>query len=164
MLNYARLRELLEYDPMTGIFKWRIYRAWQSMPGKVAGYATKRGYVHISVDQKSYKAHRLAWLYVHGIWPDTAHLDHINGNPADNRIANLRLATPSQNGMNSRRYQNNTSGFKGVTKGKRDKMWRAQIKKAGVLIQLGRFETPEQAHVAYCAAAVKLHRDYRRTE
>src|SRR5687768_4110898 len=123
MLTAERLRELLDYDPDTGVFRWktrpvraeylRTDRAWNSrFAGRPAGTLVK-GYVCILIYRRSYRAHRLAWLYVHGEWPRNE-LDHEHGNRADNRIEKLRSATRGQNMQNRKPNSNNTSGYPGV--------------------------------------------------
>lgn len=101
-LTPERLRELLEYDPETGKFTWLRNRAFKALGGTHAGYLNSNGYLRITVDDVSYAAHRLAWLYVHGRWPDKT-IDHINRNKQDNRIANLRDVTHSEQNYNSSR-------------------------------------------------------------
>lgn len=87
MLTVERLRELLDYDPETGVFRWKEPRR-KCRVGEVAGSLRKDGYVKIQVDGRFYQAHRLAWLCVYGVWPSA--IDHIDGNRANNAIANLR--------------------------------------------------------------------------
>jgi hypothetical protein len=153
MITAEKLRARLDYDPATGLFTWRENQRRHS--GKLAGTIGVRGYIQIMLDKRQYRAHRLAWLHVHGAWPATA-LDHINGIHDDNRIKNLRLATPSQNGANRVINGRSTSGFKGVSFQKDRSKWRAQIRVNWKPLYLGLFETAEDAHAAYLAAA-KLH-------
>jgi hypothetical protein len=108
------------------------------------------GYRRIFVDSRDYPAHRLAWLYVHGEWP-SGQLDHINRKRDDNRIANLRIATDSQNKANKLAQANNSSGIKGVYK--RYRRWTAQICVQGRRLNLGAFATSDEASAAYQAAA-----------
>lgn len=150
-----RLRELLDYDPKTGVFRWRIRRGDRYLAGTIAGGPTCGGYWHIRVDERLSQAHHLAWLYVHGVWP-TKHLDHRNGNRTDNRIANLREATAIENGQNTNQpKRNNKSGFLGVTRFQG--RWRATISVNRKVQYLGSFDTPEGAHAAYLAAKAELH-------
>jgi HNH endonuclease/AP2 domain len=160
MLTAERLRQLLDYDPETGIFRWRIARQGVRV-GAAAGSLNGRGYRQTQIDGQLYPAHRLAWLYVYGEWP-TIDIDHINGIQGDNRLANLRLATKSQNRANARRHKNNTSGYEGVYLDRRNGRFLAQIGFNGHRKYLGLFDTPELAHQAYCAAAQKYHGEFAR--
>ncbi|MCI0598744.1 MAG: HNH endonuclease [Beijerinckiaceae bacterium] len=154
MITTERLREVLAYDPDTGVFTWRVARGRQSA-GPEAGSLDGRGYRQIRIDGRRYQAHRLAWLYMAGAWPKDE-IDHVNMDCADNRFENLREATRSQNQANIRAQSNNTSGFKGVCWHKRDRRWEAKIMVCGRKKHLGYFDTPKAAHAAYVAAA-KLH-------
>jgi hypothetical protein len=101
-LTAERLRELVDYDPETGKFTWTRNRAYKALGGTAAGYLNTNGYARITIDSVSHAAHRLAWLHVYGEWPK-ASIDHINRNRQDNRIANLREATQSEQNANSSR-------------------------------------------------------------
>jgi len=138
------LQELFDYIPFTGEFFRRVgVRGINGKAGSSAGTMTYQGYLTISIRQVTYRAHHLAWLYVHGYWPTM--LDHKNGNRADNRISNLREATSEDNNRN--RICVNTTGFKGVTKvGKR---WKARTEIGGKIKHLGTFDTAEEAGAAY---------------
>lgn len=164
--QYAR--QLLSYDPRTGIFRWR-YRAmkwfedrsrwitWNKrFAGKVAGSVAGNGYVYIGIEPYAYLAHRLAWLFVHGHWPE-GNLDHINGDRSDNRIANLRSANHTENAQNQGMRSDNTSGFKGVSWHKQRHRWVAAITKDYKKISLGLYDTADEAHEAYIAAKQVIH-------
>lgn len=155
-IRNERLRELLHYDLATGVFTWRT-RTGRSAAGKAAGFAGTAGYWDISVDRRTYRAHRLAWLYVTGDWP-AADVDHKNRDRGDNRWANLRAATRSQNNANM--AVRSTHGFKGATPV--NGRWMAQTKYNGRQIYLGLFDTPEEAHAAYMAAAERLWGNFAR--
>ena len=159
-LTAKRLRELLHYDPETGVFRW-VARGHNTTSGTVAGYLHKKGYQMIAIDGRQYRAHRLAWLYVHGFWPSDQ-IDHIDGIRHNNHIANLRQATNCQNCQNSKRPCNNTSGFKGASWHRQIGKWKAQIMVDGDKIYLGIFATAEEAHAAYCAAAVQHYGEFAR--
>lgn len=152
-LTQEQLMDVLHYNPDTGIFTWVSPTNRRIKAGDVAGTINCSGYSRTKVLGQEYLAHRLAWLYVTGAWP-TGMVDHVNCNPLDNRFANLRIATNSQNLANQRLNSRNTSGFKGVTsyRGR----WRATLVKNRKSNHLGYFDTPLEAHEAYCAAA-KVH-------
>ncbi len=117
----------------------------------------------IRIMGKRYYAHRLAWFYVHGEWPERD-LDHEAGNTDDNRIEKIRPASYSQNGMNRKRRSNNRSGFKGVSWHEKKQKWVARIHVEGKQIFLGYFERVEEAAAAYKTAAVKYHGEFARFE
>ena len=159
VVTAEEVRRLLAYDPDTGIFVWKVDRGIVRA-GDIAGRTQKIGrteYVYITVSIRQYRAHRLAWLYVHGEWP--RHLiDHINGIGSDNRICNLREATNAQNmqAPNVRLMSNNKSGHAGVTFHKDRQEWRATICVQQKRIFIGRFDTMEAAAEAR-AKAKKIH-------
>ncbi|WP_105132627.1 HNH endonuclease [Burkholderia sp. BE12] len=150
-LTAERLRELLHYDLSTGIFRWRKAARRGIAPGTVAGSLTN-GYIEIGVDGESYRAHRLAWLYVHGVWP-VDQLDHRDLMRSNNGINNLRTADNVQNNCNQKLRQTNTSGFKGVSYCKQTGRWVARIRYQGRKRHLGRFDAPAEAYEVYCLAA-----------
>jgi hypothetical protein len=160
-LKAERLREVLSYDPATGIFT-RLVNTGNVHEGDPAGCINKSlGYAMITIDYKRYYAHRLAWLYMTGEWP-AAQIDHINMDRADNRWDNLRLATKSQNMSNRGAQSNNTSGIKGVDWDRARIKWRAQICASGRRVCLGRFDTREEAQAAYVIAVEKYHGGFAR--
>jgi hypothetical protein len=150
------LRGLLDYEPETGEFRWRVSRGGIKL-GDVAGCVDSYGYTCIRINGMQFRAHRLAWLYTHGTWPDHQ-IDHLNGNRSDNRFANLRDVSGSMNSQNQTRPQkSNTSGFLGVSLHKASKRWKAQIMVNGRSQHLGYFSTTEAAHAAYLAAKLRFH-------
>jgi hypothetical protein len=153
-ITLERLRELLSYDDLTGEFRWAVSRGPNSA-GSIAG-TNSDGYRQIKVDGVLYKSHRLVWFWAHGEWP-AEHIDHRNGIRNDNRIVNLRQATPSQNMQNVGKYANNTSGLTRVSWHKQRKKWRADIKLSGRQKFLGYFDSQEEAHDAYLAAKAEMH-------
>tara|TARA_R110000868_G_scaffold302142_2_gene562628 strand:+ start:724 stop:1236 length:513 start_codon:yes stop_codon:yes gene_type:complete len=156
-LTAERLRELVAYNPESGDFTWLVRRNNHVKAGDVAGNLHSSGRRQIMIDGRNYKAHRLAVLYVHGRFP-SAETDHINGQPDDNRWANLREASKSENQQNQRNAQsNNKSGFLGVSWHAQTKKWRAQIGLNKKRIYLGLFSTAEEAHQAYLTAKRELH-------
>lgn len=154
-LTAARLRELLSYDPKTGIFRWRKARG-KRQAGAVAGVYTEKGYCRIGIDYVNHYGHRLAWLYVHGQWP-AEEIDHKNGVRSENWIKNLREATHAQNGQNIAMSRRNKSGAVGVIWSKKKKTWGAQIQVGGIHHWLGYFETVDAASEAYSKAKAKFH-------
>lgn len=156
-LTAARAREALHYCPETGVFGRKEAR--RGMGVHRVGYDEPGKYSYIRVDRTSYLAHRLAWLITYGEWP-VGDIDHINGNKQDNRIANLRLATRSQNCANTR--CRSKVGLKGVVKIKN--RYRAQITVKRKPVYLGLFDTPADAHRAYVAAANAAFGEYSRSQ
>ena len=154
-LSQSRLRSLLHYDPSTGVFTRRVSTNNRVKPGDIAGSKDMAGYSKIMVNNKLYKAHRLAWFYVHGAWP-CRELDHINGDRSDNRLCNLREATSAENKQNIKARADNKVGYLGVSPYR--SKYQARIRVDGTQIYLGNFDTPEQAHQAYLAAKAKLHK------
>ena len=159
MLTQERLQGLLHYDETTGIFTWRVAISRRVRIGSVAGTVREDGYIRIVIDGRKHRAHRLAWLYIHGTFP-TADLDHIDHCRASNRIGNLRLATRSENNKNMRLSTKNTSGYKGVSWIKRAGKWQAGACLNGKHYWLGYFPTAEQASGAYQAFARQNHREF----
>lgn len=163
-ITAERLRIVLDYDPITGLFR-RRYDSYENGPhgyasGDIAGIKDDRGYIHVSIDGTRYLAHRLAWLYMTGEWP-ADQVDHINLDPGDNRWSELRGANNGQNKANGRLRKDNASGFKGVHLRESGK-WRACIRVNKKLISLGSFATAEEAHGAYVRAAVKHFGEFAR--
>ena len=154
-LTQEELHQLLDYDPETGVFRWKVNSGY-CRAGQVTAFPTDRGYLRISIQGKIYSVHRLAWFYVHGVWP-TQQVDHINGVKTDNRICNLREATNSENNQGRRMRSDNTSGYVGVTWNKSSKKFRAQIKVNGRYVFLGKFATAEEASRRYLQAKAELH-------
>ena len=149
-LTQERLKELLHYYPETGEFYWKVgYR--QRKVGDLAGYFSSRGYIQIGIDRGLYLAHRLAWLYVYGYFPEHG-LDHINRCKIDNRIYNLREASQSCNMRNSPIRRCNTSGVKGVCWCKRNSKWHSQIGIDRKVYHLGFYSSFDEAVCARLAA------------
>lgn len=157
-LTAAVLKSLLSYDEATGEFRW-LAGVCNVPAGAVAGSRGKRGYIDICVAKERHGAHRLAWLYVYGKWPD-ADIDHKNGDRSDNRIANLRDVPHSVNAQNIRaaHRRNRATGLLGVRRADSKAVrFNASIMTAGEVKHLGTFDEPEAAHAAYLAAKRRLH-------
>lgn len=159
-LIHARLLELLSYDPRTGRFTRLVTTSSNAKIGSIAGSDHKTGYRYICIDGGYYKEHRLVWFYVHGSWPDGP-LDHVNNDPGDNRIENLRPATNRQNAANAVLRHDNRFGNKGI-KPMRGR-WQARIGANGA-IHLGTFDTKEEAAAAYAGAARALYGKFARIQ
>lgn len=162
------VREWLSYDCETGAFRWRAapWHAPRAQVGNLAGTHRKAtGYRFIQLPGfPQIGAHRLAWIYVHGAIPDGMEIDHIDGNPSNNAIRNLRVATSRQQKQNKRVQSNNRSGLKGAFyhAAHKGKKWRSQIKTERGLIFLGYFHTAEEAHAAYARAAAEQFGEFGR--
>jgi len=155
MLTQEQLKELLDYDPDTGHFAWRVDRG-SAYAGKRAGYLNCYGYRKIEICGRAYAAHRLAWLYVYGEGPATD-VDHIDRNKSNNSILNLRLATDSENVQNSNVRIDSTCGCKGVGWHKAAKKWAAYITLHGTQKHLGLYSTLLDAAAARKSAEIELH-------
>ncbi len=165
MDNIGLLKQQLEYSPDTGNFTWRIRKRRRSgftKIGQSAGHF-KEGYLRIIVDAKSYRAHRLAWVFMTGSLPPLKYeIDHINGVRADNRWCNLRMVTRTQGNMNRKKFKNNTSGFKGVSFNRVLNKWRAGINKDKKFIFLGNYKKIEDAINARLKAEEQYFGEYAR--
>jgi hypothetical protein len=149
------LRHLLTYDPETGLLKWsENYKAKNGMRGKTAGTRRKQGgHIQIRINGRSYAAHRVCWAIAHGAWP-VGVIDHINGNPADNRLCNLRDTTHTINAQNTLAH----GGYYFCpVAGK----YRVRISASGRRKHIGHFDTPEDAQRAYLAAKREMHPESR---
>ena len=157
------VRKLFDYDPETGLLRWRVNIS-KHAAGAVAGSRSSRGYISIRYEGRHYLAHRLAFLWMEGRWPEPQ-IDHRNKNVVDNRWGNLREATASQNAANKHVLPMNKVGMKGVVLIERYGVskFEAKIRVAGRQIYLGRFETAQEAHAAYCNAAEKHFGAFART-
>lgn len=154
-LTAEKLRELLHYDPATGVFTWKVRTSTRVKVGNLAGCPNNEGYLQIRLHSRLHKAHRLAWLYMYGEWPEDQ-IDHINRNRSDNRISNLRDVSHKQNNQNKSKAGNNTSGHQGVYRYKLDSKWVARIKHNQKNISLGYFTNLEDA-ISARKAAEKLY-------
>lgn len=156
-LTQVRLKELLHYDPETGVFT-RLTEGGRNglaPKGSTFGSPHNAGYLHGCLDGTKHLNHRLAWLYMNGEMPIL--IDHINGNKKDNRLVNLRSANKRINQENRRKaHCNSKSQVLGVCEYKPGR-WRAHIKAGGKLRHLGVFRSAEEAHECYLRAKRLLH-------
>ena len=149
-LTKERLDELLDYDPDTGEFRWRVSRGPRKA-GAVAGGPHQTGYAVIRIDSVQYLTHRLAWLTTYGEFPPEQ-TDHINHDRSDNRISNLRAVSNAENALNQKIAKNNTSGSVGVYWYPKIGKWVAAIRVRQKYIHLGCFAEKEDAISARKAA------------
>lgn len=155
MLTQERLKSVFSYDPTTGLFTRIMAISKKSKIGDIVTTKNRSNYIVLRLDGELHYCHRLAWLYMTGKYP-TNHIDHINGNPSDNRFCNLRDVSQSINHQNLHRpHRDNKTGFIGVTRDK--KRWSASIHINGKRVFLGNFDTPELAHAAYIEAKRANH-------
>jgi len=166
MITQEYLKSILDYNPETGNFIWKerprshfknktTFGSWRTrFVGRVAGTDDGRGYIRIKVNGKITRAHRLAWLYMRGVWPKDQ-LDHINHKQYDNRIVNLREARNSDNQKNTPMYANNSSGFMGVSWNRSHLKWVSMISDEGKQIYLGTFKQLSDAVYARVNAEKK---------
>lgn len=157
-LTAERLRSLLKYDAETGVFVWLVSTNGRIKVGDIAGSFNNKGYVAIGCDGKERKAHRLAWLWTHGAWP-SEQIDHIDGNKANNRLANLREVTNTENQQNRRRARrdNKSTGLIGAKLHRKTGKYMASIDVNKQRLYLGLHDTAELAHEAYVKAKREHH-------
>lgn len=157
MITHGRLLQVMNYDAETGLFHWLAATSKKTKIGSQAKTINAYGYIRIRIDKEDYVAHRLAWFYVYGKWPENQ-IDHINGVRTDNRINNLRDVCVRQNQENQRRAQKgNRSGFLGVSWNNKDQKWWSRISVNGKFNYLGSYDKPEDAHAAYVEAKRLRH-------
>lgn len=158
--SQARLRDLFNYDPSTGIVTWRISTSSRVKVGSVAGTPSGNRLI-VSCDRASYKLHRVIWKWMTGHEPP-AQIDHEDVNGHNNIWTNLRAATNSLNSANRRAQSNSSSGMKGAYFHPSSGLWQSRIQKDGIDYPLGYFKTKELAHAAYAKKAVELFGEFAR--
>ena len=161
MITQERLKELFSYDADTGHLTRKVARGHEAKGARAGALNKHSGYRQVKIDNILHQEHRLIWLFIHGSFPPV-YIDHINSIRNDNRISNLRKATSSENKMNQGLQSNNTSGFKGVGYYKASGKYRARIGINGTTKYLGYYTTPEEAHIVYCEASLKYHKEFSR--
>lgn len=155
--SLRRLVEAIDYNPTTGEFYWKVRNSNRVEIGDPCG-TISNGYLAIGLDGVTYRAHRIAWKLFYKRNPPEQ-IDHIDGNRLNNKISNLRKADFHLNAQNQRKARrNNTHGHFGVSYCKQTKLWRAQLMNGRQRHHLGRYQTPEEAHLAYLEAKRKLHK------
>lgn len=154
MITQARLFELYLYDPLTGEFIRRA-QCGRHAAGSIPGSIDPSGYLIIMIDGRNYRAHRLAWFYMTGAWPEHE-IDHENRIRSDNKWLNIRPATRKENGENVSLRCDSTSGVRGVSWDRRKQRWRAHITHNYRFVELGRHKTKEAAEAARLSAEREL--------
>jgi len=156
-LTQAYLNEVLEYR--NGFLYWKVDKR-KTKPGQQAGRTKANGYCEVRLDGKLHGTHRIIFMMIYGYMPRI--IDHIDGNPSNNFIENLREASHAQNMRNSQRPKSNTSGFKGVYFDKRNSNWIAQCVFDGNKFHLGSFKDIHDAARAVTKFREKNHKEFAR--
>ena len=173
-ISIEDLRQLISYNPEAGILNWlprplqfckceREQKRWNSRCANKVTKVTKDklGYLRFKLFDVVYKAHRVCWALHYGAWLDqNLFIDHINNDPSDNRISNLRAVTMAQNNMNQRKLKKQTSSLKGVFWSNKDMAWRSRLIHDGKAYELGLFLDEQLAHQSYCNLAKELRGEY----
>lgn len=153
-VSIDRINELLNYNPDTGVLTWKVTRNNRVKSGSVAGTVSKFGHRAVRVDRMYILEHRAAWAITYGEWPKLD-IDHINGDPSNNKISNLRHVSRCVNLQNqSKPHKDSRSGVLGVSM--KDGKWHARIFANGKLTKLGAFDSKESAGAAYIDAKRKI--------
>jgi hypothetical protein len=158
--DLTALRDLFDYDPDSGQLLWRA-RGRKRRRGCKAGTPGARGYIYVPVLGRRVRAHRVIWKWAHGWEPPE--IDHRDGNPANNRLANLRPAAHRLNVRNARRRAGKSLP-KGVSFHRASGKYQARVRLDGRLHHLGVHVSPEIAHAAYAEAALRLHGEFARID
>ncbi|HAL69296.1 MAG TPA: Fis family transcriptional regulator [Pseudomonas sp.] len=157
-ITHQKLKEQYHYSPLAGVFEKRVGSKRKGYKWVLVGRVVdESGYQVICVGGKRYFAHRLAWFYIHGEWPD-GHIDHRDGDRLNNAIANLRIATPAQNAHNAQTPITNKSGVKGVSFS--GGSWTAQVAVSRKPVFMKRFKTKEEAEQAVRLARIEAHGEF----
>jgi hypothetical protein len=155
MMTRMRLVELFDYDKSTGLFTRKV-SVRKDRIGTIAGAANGFGHIQIRVDGTLFMAHRLAWMWMYGEWPST-NIDHVNGIPNDNRISNLRLATPKENQENVKLRIDSSTGCRGVNWNKAERKWVSRVQHYKERIVVGKFDSLFEAVCAVKSARNSLY-------
>lgn len=161
-ISIDALRQHFDYDAETGIVRRKIAIRGRPAGSKVWANGSA-GYPKVQFEGRTVMLHRLIWALTYNAYPPAGmFIDHKNGDRRDNRLCNLRLASNSQNQANKVKWSGTSSRYKGVSWEKSRRLWKARIKKDGILINIGRYATEEEAHAAYCRKADELFGEYAR--
>jgi hypothetical protein len=155
------LKENFFYDPDTGAFHRRCPLT-KVILRRDYNFRHKKHYRAVLIGDQAYPLHRLAYVYCHGDIPEGYQIDHVDCDCTNNRISNLRLATPRQQMANRPRRKDNQTGFKGVSYDHQKKRFVARIREKNRRVNLGWFKTGEEAHAAYCRASILVHGEFAR--
>lgn len=159
MITQKLVKELFRYDD--GNLYWKVCRQ-NIRIGDCVGCLNNTGYMRTKINGKNYLVHRIIYLWHHGVLPNI--LDHINGNPIDNRIENLREATNRQNQYNSKLRRDNTSGIKGVNWKKSSQKWQVRVRIGTTRKTIGAFKDLELAELVSIEAQHKYYKEFARNE
>ena len=159
MITQKRLKEVLRYNRRTGFWTWKVFMSSRALKGARAGSTRADGNVRIRIDGKLYLAHRLAHLYVKGVFP-SAVVDHKNGDASKNRWSNLRPTTQAKNCLNKKKNKRNTSGYTGVRPHRKN--WQALICTDGKVQCLGTYRTKKEANAVRVREAKRQHGEFMR--
>lgn len=155
-----RVKQIIAYDPLSGVFTWKENRGGSAKVGSKAGaYREADGYTHIFIFGKQWLAHRLAWTLENNLIPDCMEVDHIDGDRQNNAIRNLRLATSSQNKFNACLRKDSVTGVKGVGYDKKRKKWTGRVRADGEIVR-ARFDSMEEAAEFCESQRLNLHGEF----
>lgn len=157
-VTQSELKELFTYDPETGNLHWIKSPRPQTPAGAVAGSTHVTGYIKIRINRVAYQGHRLIWLFNYGSLPGV--IDHVDGDPLNNRLSNLRESSRLTNMFNAKKRKDNTSGVKGVSWDKRSGKWAARLSILGKPKHVGYFGSLEQARQAMEKFRAERHGEF----
>lgn len=160
-LTQEELKRQLHYNPETGIFTRLVSNNSRFKIGQVVGTKHHKGYLHTKINNENYSMHRLAWLYVYGKYPIN-NIDHIDGNPSNNRITNLRDVLQKDNAKNNKLSKNNKSGYNGVHYHKTNKKWIAYIASDSKFYNIGSYDSKYEAYDARLKYELELFGEFSR--
>ena len=163
LMSKQQVLDLFIYDYDCGGLLWRIGRT-NVVAGSKAGSLKSKGYLSVQVDKKLYKLASLVWIMFNDTFDESLVVDHIDGDPSNNKISNLRLASSSENQLNSAKRKGTSSKYKGVHWNKQSNSWRASIRINGKAKYIGNYSNEYAAHLAWCEVAKELHGEFFRSK